>query len=234
MKKTAIFLLAMLLLLQLCACGGGESVYCQSCDKKNSADASYCSNCGTTLEHVKAYNGGNNGGSSENGENYGGGTSSCNICAFDGLSSCKGHPCISCDGTGYIKCYGCVNGSTAYGPCVVCEGGKIDCTCDDGTRYYDRDEEFAPVDGTEFGGSSGYSGGYSGGESGYSGGESESGSCSKCDGGYVECGLCDGTGKFGSYTVGGFDGKGGTEVATTCSSCRGLKKVECSYCHGRG
>ena len=231
MKKTFAFFLAILILFSLCACGGNNSIYCLSCDKENPFDASFCSRCGADLSRVK---GGSNTGGNTNGGNTGGGVSSCSICAFDGLSSCKGHECISCDGEGYIKCYGCVNGSTAYGPCVVCDGGKIDCTCDDGIRYYDKNDEFTPVDGTEFGGSYGgeYGGSYGGGyDTGSASGSEE---CSKCENGYVECSLCDGTGKFGSYTVGGFDGAKGTEVASTCPTCGGRKKVACSYCHGLG
>lgn len=174
-----------------------NTAVCMNCDTENPADAEFCEECGADLSDEY-----------DTADDPESGTSECSICAYEGLDECEGHECISCEGEGYIKCYGCVNGDTAYGPCPVCTDGKIDCTCENGTVYYDRD---IYIPSTE-----------------------ETTECTKCEKGFVECSLCEGTGKYGSYSAGGFDGSDFVEIEETCSRCRGRKKTECTYCGGDG
>ena len=71
------------------------------------------------------------------------GSASCYDCSMEGLSSCKGHDCVGCEGKGKIECKGCggdgytknfITGKESicrycikgYKECKVCEGeGKL-------------------------------------------------------------------------------------------------------------
>ena len=160
----------------------------------------------TTLDNNGATSDGNSSSSSDTVKEEG--DSDCSICAYDGLDACKGHECVVCEGKGYIKCYGCTGGYTPYGPCISCVGGKIDCTCDDGIKYYDK-PLFVPTN-------------------------QETALCDECKAGYVQCPICEGTGRYGTIYVGGYNDSSPTEVEKVCYHCLGAKKVECDNCGGDG
>ena len=155
--------------------------------------------------------------------NFGGiggktGSAACLMCADKGLDNCEGHECLLCEGRGTHECYSCGGMSSGY--CYFCDNGQVDCSCDGGLVYYN----------TPY---TGESGGETGGETGGTGTGGGS-SCGNCEKGYVECSLCKGSGRFGSYSVGGFDGADSVEVEELCMSCRGLGKISCSVCGGDG
>ena len=50
------------------------------------------------------------------------------------IASGGGGGCFACDGSGKSECYGCVNGSTDFGTCTICNGrGNYTCTVCDGS-----------------------------------------------------------------------------------------------------
>ena len=235
MKRALIILLSVLMLVQLCGCNqsappsgfqattrtvfcpscsaeqNANAVFCQncgnklsseiacgSCGKLNSPDASFCGGCGISLSGgpVETFVPGETGGEIM-------GASDCLECAYAGLDYCEGHDCILCEGNGYNECYaGC------YGGCSFCDGGYVDCSCDNGKVYFNNRGSTPPSGGNQ--------------------------ACNHCENGYVTCSLCGGSGRSGSYTVGGFDGSSGTEVETLCNKCFGAKKTACIYCGADG
>jgi len=207
MKKLLVYLFSITVLL-LAACSIQETT-CPTCYATQDASASFCQYCGTPLSggSLNDYPYNDNPGNTWDSGNTGNtGTSSCITCADNGYNYCQGHPCLVCNGTGYHECY-C--GGSPY--CFVCNGEYIyKCSCENGVVYY----------GGGYGNSYTTSDNYE--------------ACGNCENGYVECYLCKGTGTYGTYTVGGFDGNGGAEVDSVCPTCGGRKKVACNYCYGLG
>jgi len=213
MKKVLLFIVTFILLFQLSACKESHSNSGSRSSSDN--DTIQCSQCGAEnsddanfCNECSAKLSSNNGQQTGSNNNSGEGSAACIECAGKGLNACAGHQCMACNGVGYSQCYLCTNGGTAYGPCGFCDNGKVDCACENGLIYFNT--PYTP-DSTNQGKS-----------------------CNNCENGYVECPTCKGSGKSGSYTVGGFDGTAGTEVNKTCSTCRGRKTITCSSCGGDG
>ena len=228
MKKVfSVFLLAVML-VQLCACGDSSSktVTCPTCSAELSETAAFCQNCGGKV-------GGNRtcagcGAENESGARF---CSACGEALAEGSLGGGSESQTDANGQNSFDTGGDTDDNSITGtcfydlgneckghPCTVCnQKGYIvlydnvtaDCLCDDGIDYCNKTIPVIPGDG-------------------------ETARCTKCEGGYVTCFLCEGTGKFGSYTVGGYNGSGGTEVQKICTQCLGLKKTKCRNCGGDG
>ena len=238
MKKILICLLSVMLVMQLCGCNQAtpssgtqaisqtktcpscgqasnsafcpncgtqitSNIACSACGTQNESSSQFCGACGAKLQSSPAATFTPGGQSTPAPTDDVMGSAECLECAYSGLDYCQGHECLLCEGVGYSECYAGCNGG-----CSFCDGGYIDCSCDNGRVYFSGGTSYVPT--------------------------SESQACSYCENGYVTCSLCGGSGRHGSYTTGGFDGTPGAEVETTCNRCFGAKKISCSYCGGDG
>jgi hypothetical protein len=223
MKKISAVLLTLALLFTLCACGSSEknrTLTCDACDKENSADASFCSGCGASLEEArqKADEAAKEDEDSFDADEYE--NVDCFECYDAGYDTCQGHECYACEGEGGSVCAGCGGDGDVGGvmTCLGCNGsGKFRCSLCKGAGTIYHAYTTLPDSVTP-------SGPY----------ERETTECTECDKGKVTCELCEGTGRFGTGSTPSYTGGQGGTYDKLCTSCRGAKTHKCYTCGGDG